>query len=177
MQEVICVTFADFLQKIGLSYTTFWGILAFAMSIGIEIIPKIKWSPWSALFLWIGGKINDKIDKKVSESMKKIESVESKVDRLQNELNSHIKESEDKALQEKRRDILDFSNACLNKRKHTKEQFEFIISLCDEYELYIEENKIKNGVITSAIKDIRRLYDKCREERSFLSNEEEKDRP
>ena len=72
MQEVICVTFADFLQKIGLSYTTFWGILAFAMSIGIEIIPKIKWSPWSALFLWIGGKINDKIDKKVLRPMPKV---------------------------------------------------------------------------------------------------------
>ena len=60
MREVVCMNFADFLQKIGLSYTTFWGILAFAMSIGIEIIPKIKWSPWSALFLWIGSKINEK---------------------------------------------------------------------------------------------------------------------
>lgn len=171
------MNFADFLQKIGLSYTTFWGILAFAMSIGIEVIPKIKWSPWSALFLWIGSKINDKIDRKVSESMKKIESVENKVDKLQNELDSHIRESEDKALQEKRRDILDFSNACLNKRRHTREQFEFIISLCDEYEQYIEDNNIKNGVIESAIRDIRRLYDKCRAERSFLISEEEWDRP
>ena len=118
-----------------------------------------------------------KIDRKVSESMKKIESVENKVDKLQNELDSHIRESEDKALQEKRRDILDFSNACLNKRRHTREQFEFIISLCDEYEQYIEDNNIKNGVIESAIRDIRRLYDKCRAERSFLISEEEWDRP
>ena len=125
----------------------------------------------------IGSKINDKIDRKVSESMKKIESVENKVDKLQNELDSHIRESEDKALQEKRRDILDFSNACLNKRRHTREQFEFIISLCDEYEQYIEDNNIKNGVIESAIRDIRRLYDKCRAERSFLISEEEWDRP
>ena len=171
------MTFAEFLQKVGLSYTSFWGILVFAMSIGIEIIPKFKWSPWSALFKWIGSKINDKIDQKVSESMKKIESVEKKVDNLQNELNSHIKESEEKALQETRRDILDFANACLNKRKHTQEQFEFVIAKCDEYEKYIEDNHIKNGVIESAIKDIRRLYDKCREERSFLHDDEDWGQP
>ena len=53
-------------------------------------------------------------------------------------------------------------------RKHTYEQFKFVIKKCDEYEKYVEENRIRNGEITSAISYIRKLYDKCRENNSFL---------
>ena len=169
------MSFAEFLEKIGLNATSFWGIVVFVMSIGIEIVPKIKWSPWSALIKWIGSRFNDRIDRQVSEIKKTVEETSKKVDNLQKELDCHIKESEEKALQETRRDILDFANACLNNRKHTQEQFEFVISQCDEYERYIEENKIKNGVLVSAIREIRRLYDKCRMEHSFLREGESRD--
>ena len=56
----------------------------------------------------------------------------------------------------------------MNNRKHTKEQFDFMIRECDEYEKYIKKNDVKNGVIEAAIKEIRRLYEKCIQEHSFL---------
>ena len=83
-------------------------------------------------------------------------------------LDDHIAESEQKELMDMRRDILDFCNACMNHRKHTKEQFRFVIKECDAYEKYIEDKHVKNGEITAAVKEIRRLFEKCIQENSFL---------
>ena len=166
------MTFQEFLLKIGLSATSFWGIAVFLMSIGIEVIPKFKWSPWSALFRYIGKSFNDKIDKKIEGLDTKIGEINTKVEQVDKDLKKHIKESELAALQDQRRDILDFCNACMNKRKHTKEQFDFVIKECDAYEKYIKRNEVKNGVIEAAIKEIRRIYEKCIQENSFLKEGE-----
>lgn len=58
-----------------------------------------------------------------------------------------------------RRDILNFYDACRNGQKHTKEQFDSVIRQCDYYEKYIHDHDVKNGVIETAIKEIRRLYE------------------
>ena len=167
------MTFQEFLASIGLTTTSFWGIVVFLGSIGIEIIPKIKWNPWSALFKYIGSKFNDKIDKKMDGLNTKIDDLDKKVERVDKDLNNHIKESEEATLQDMRRDILDFCNACMNKRRHTKEQFDFVIKECDRYETYIQTKKVKNGVVEAAIKEIRRIYDKCLQENSFLKEGED----
>ena len=167
------MTFQEFLDSIGLTTTSFWGIVIFLMSIGIEVIPKIKWSPWSTLIKWIGSRFNAKIDAKLDAVRGEIVVLDKKVDYVQGELSKHISESEIKALQDTRRDILEFCNACMYNRKHTKEQFDFMIKECDEYEKYIRKNDIKNGVVEAAIKEIRRLYDKCIQEHSFLKEGED----
>ena len=161
------MTFKEFIASIGFgSGFSFWGVVAFLMSIGIEIIPKIKLKPWSTLLEWIGSKIN-------ARTIAKVDELSSKVELLQNELKKHITDSEDKSLQDIRRDILDFCNSCMNGRRHTKEEFDFVLKQCDEYEIYIEKNKVKNGVISAAIREIRRLNDKCIQENSFLKEGEE----
>ena len=167
------MSFQDFLNAIGLKTWSFWGIVVFLMSIGIEIIPKIKWSPWSTIIKWIGSRFNSKIDAKMDEVRGEIKTLDKKIDHVQGELSKHVAESEIKSLQDTRRDILDFCNACMNGRRHTKEQFDFIIHQCDDYEAYIKKNKVKNGVIEAAIKEIRRLYDKCIQEHDFLKEGEE----
>lgn len=183
------MTFEEFISWLGFTNkVTFWGVIVFLTSIGIEIFPKIKWNPWSSLIKWIGSKFNDKIDSKIGDLKisfsKKLDGfgksvddriceLDRKVDKLQSDLSGHVIEAENKNLQDIRRDILDFCNACMNGRKHTKEQFDFVIHQCDYYEKYIHEHDIKNGVIEAAIKEIRRLYDKCIQEHSFLKEGEE----
>lgn len=162
------MTFQEFLESTGLTATSFWGIVVFLTSIGIEVIPKIKWNPWSTLIKWIGSQFNAQIDAKLDAVRGEIVVVDKKIDYVQGELSKHINESETKSLQDTRRDILEFCNACMNNRKHTKEQFDFMIHQCDEYEKYIQKSEIKNGVIEAAIKEIRRLYEKCIQEHSFL---------
>jgi len=172
------MTFEEFISWLGFTNkVTFWGVIVFLTSIGIEIFPKIKWNPWSSLIKWIGSKFNDKIDTKIdalNRSMNaKIQSVDQKVDKLQSDLSAHVLEAENKNLQDIRRDILNFCNACMNGQRHTKEQFDFVIHQCDYYETYIHDHDIKNGVIEAAIKEIRRLYEKCIQEHSFLKEGEE----
>ena len=161
------MTFNEFIASIGFkSGVSFWGVMAFLMSIGIEIIPKVKWKPWSSLITWIGSRLN-------AEVYAKVDALDKKVDTVQAELQKHIADSEVQTLQETRRDILDFCNACMNNRRHTKEQFDFVLTQCDNYEKYIETNKLKNGIVSAAIKEIRRLNDKCIQENSFLKEGEE----
>lgn len=168
------MTFQEFLESTGLTATSFWGIVIFLTSIGIEVIPKIKWNPWTTLIKWIGEQFNAKLDAKLDTVRGEIVVLDKKIDYVQDELSKHITESEIKSLQDTRRDILDFCNACMNNRKHTKEQFDFMIQECDEYEKYITKNDVKNGVIEAAIKEIRRLYEKCIQEHSFLKEGENK---
>ena len=119
----------------------------------IQISP-IKINPWDSFLAWFGCKIN-------SAMLKQLESVASRLDK-------HIEESEVIELQNKRQSILNFCSECMNGKKHTKEQFDFVIKACDEYESYVAEKGIKNGVVVLSIKEIRRLYQKCFRENSFL---------
>lgn len=134
------------------------GGIIFVIIASLLQFSKININPWDKILGWIG----DRINKKTNE----------RIDNLENKLDKHITESELKDVQDIRRVILDFANSCMYGRKHTKEQFDFVIKECDDYEDYIERKKIKNGVVTSAIKEIRRLYDKCVQENSFLKEQE-----
>lgn len=134
------------------------GIVLFILLSMIQV-SKIPFNPWSSILKWIGNKLFADINAKVS-------AIEKKLDK-------HIEESEKKELSDTRRDILEFSNACMNKRRHTQEQFKFILKECDAYEEYVEKNHVKNGEITAAIAEIKRIHAKCLQENSFLKEGEE----
>ena len=136
--------------KTGVSIGAFF---LFALMTLIQIAP-IKINPWDKILTWIGNHMNADIVKRV--------------DVIEGKLDEHIKDSAEERVRKVRADILDFANACMNGRKHTKEEFEFVISECDAYEKYIEKMQIKNGVATAAIREIRRLYEKGISENSFL---------
>ena len=161
------MTVANLVELIGgkADEWSFWAIVLFLLSIGVEFTP-IKWNPWTAILGWIGSRLNSRLNAK-------LEEIDQKVDKLSGDLDKHIEESFAKELRDTRKDILNFCNSCMVGQKHTKEQFEFVIKQCDSYEKYIEDNKIKNGVIDAAIKEIRRLNQKCIEENSYLKEGED----
>ena len=128
------------------------GILVILMTL-IQIAP-IKLNPWDKILTWIGNHMNADI-------VKRVDVIEAKLD-------EHIKESSDEMIRKVRADILSFGNTCMNGRPHTKEEFEFVISECDQYEKYIEKTQSKNGVATATIAEIRRLYKKGLHDNSFL---------
>ena len=133
-------------------------IVILALMTLIQIAP-IKLNPWDKILTWLGNHMNADI-------VKRVDVIEAKLD-------EHIKESSDEMIRKVRADILDFGNACMNGRRHTKEEFEFVISECDQYEKYIEKNQCKNGVATATIMEIRRLYEKGIHDNSFMREGEE----
>lgn len=122
-------------------------------------VSKININPWDRIFHWLGKKL--------------FSSFSDRMDALEEKLDKHIEESTLRDLRDTRVKILDFCNSCMNKRRHTREEFDYIIGLCDEYEKYITEANIKNGVISSAIKEIRRIYDRCIQKNGFLKEGED----
>lgn len=64
--------------------------------------------------------------------------------------------------------VLDFANSCLNKRRHTKKEFENIIKENEEYEKLVKKYKLKNDVYKEDFEYIMKVFHKCQEEGSFL---------
>lgn len=141
------------------------GLLLVILLTLIQITP-VKWNPWDSILTWLGKKLNAGVKKEVDELKDSLKEVEKKLD-------NHITESKVKDLKDTRRDILDFCSSSMNGQRHTQEQYRFVIKKCDEYELYVETNKIKNGEITSAIKEIRRRYDRHIQQNDFLKEGED----
>jgi hypothetical protein len=135
------------------------GFLILIILASLVQVSKININPWD----WFFGAIGKKLNKEVFDKVKDIEG----------KLDKHIEGDEKEKLEAKRRDILGFANSCMNGRKHTQEQFKFVMKECDEYEKFIEDNHVKNGEITSAIEEIRRLYSKCLQQNLFLNPGEE----
>lgn len=90
-----------------------------------------------------------------------INQINDTIESLERKLNNHIAES-------LRAEIIDYQNACINKRKHTREEWRYMYGVCDKYELYIAENNLKNSEVEDAIDYIRHVYMHCLESGEFL---------
>ena len=141
--------------KSGISF----GVFLFVLLLTIIQIAPIKINPWDKILVWFGNHMNADIVRRV--------------DVIEEKLDEHIRDSSEERIRKIRADILDFGNACMNGRPHTKEEFEFVISECDAYEKHIEKMQIRNGVATATIKEVRRLYEKHLRENTFLKEGED----
>ena len=90
------------------------------------------------------------------------------MDTIEEKLDKHILESVEKDVRDRRVAILDFANACMNKRNHTKEEFDYILHECDLYVQYCEENEIPNSVADESISEIKRIYKEKLRTNTFL---------
>ena len=123
------------------------------LSVFVEIVP-IKINPISWLIKWIGDKLNNNTREQLQFISDKLEDVSERIDKIE--------------IDNTRSTILDFANSCMNERKHTKEEFEHMFDLHDQYMKTIEERGIKNGRMDMAYKYISDLYLQCVNENSFL---------
>ena len=118
-------------------------------------VSKIKINPWSALAKGIGRAIN-------SEIITKIES-------LQNQLDSHIQRYETHNANECRTRILHFDNEILRDIPHTKEEFIEVMAEIDGYEEYCATHpQYKNNRAIHAIENINRTYNERLKKHDFL---------
>lgn len=135
---------------------------------GIIEISPIKINPWQAIGKLLTKSVADEITSLKSElsDMQEIhkretEKLNNKIDSIYGDLQNHVAES-------MRSDILDFQNSCLNRRKHTKEEFTYIYKLCDKYDKYIHDNELSNSEAEEAIQYIRTVYRECLESGAFI---------
>ena len=130
-----------------------------ACGIVIDLTPGIKFQP----VRWVLKRLGNLINAGVNEQYKEIQK---QLDELQKEVTEFKVDSW-------RTEILDFSDSCMNHRRHTKEQFDHVIEILDRYEKYIEENKLTNGQVDVAHEYILEIYKQCIRENDFALDEEE----
>jgi hypothetical protein len=118
-----------------LTVGTLAGWVVILMSL-IQISP-IRLNPWDRVFSWLGKKMNGQMQKQLDELRKQVSDIW---------INSH------------RQSILTFARECRADMHHDAEEWNHILSVADEYEVYCQKNTVSNGVVKADTEYIRRLY-------------------
>jgi len=98
-----------------------WSFCAFVLAIFVQIIPAIKWNPLT----WLGNLFLGSLRKELVDVHKEID--ENEKDRI-------------------RWEVLDFANSCRNGRRHTKDEFQHVITLNGKYKRLLKKTNDENGV-------------------------------
>lgn len=109
------------------------------------------------------------VDEMKSTTTKNCEMLKERLDQIEQ---AGIKSDDLQTIRQIRAHILDFANSCMNKRKHTKLDFENIIDENMHYEELITKYDIKNNVYKEDYDYIMKIYHRCQEEGSFLKESE-----
>lgn len=131
-----------------------WGLVAGAVALFVQITPIVKAKPITKLLKWIGSAVNGDV-------MKRLDGLEQRAD----EQRKSIDENE---MDRIRWEVLDFANACRNKRRHTKDEFEHIIELNAKYHKLLKKHDATNGVFDAEYDYINTLYKQCQRNNDFL---------
>lgn len=125
--------------------------IGFILCTFVQISP-IKLNPWDILLGWIGERFNSGMNKKINK-------LDDRVNKMEKQIDKHIIDNKHEEVQKKRQYLVEFVTEGVNGRRHTKESFETAIRACDEYEQFVKDNNISNGVINSTIHAIRAKYE------------------
>lgn len=122
-------------------------------SIFIQITP-IKWNPITSFIKWVGKILTQDVNKAID-----------KINDAIDEMREDIDENEKDRI---RWEVLDFANSCRNGRKHSKDEFEHIVTLNDKYTELLKRTGDRNGVFTSEYEYINTLYNERKIKNDFL---------
>ena len=137
------------MEKVGEWLGGNWGWVIAVFCIFFEIVP-IKLHPISWALGWLGKKLTGDIRKDIQD----------------------LREDVDKQRMSGIRSlVLDFSNSCLNGKRHTREEFDHVIAENHNYEELVKKYEVSNDVYTEAYAYILRTYRKCMDGHKFLTTD------
>lgn len=136
------------------------------LSIFIKI-PKLELNVWG----WLGKAVGNALNKGVIE---RLDKTDEKIDKLQSDLDAHIKVEEVAKIDAARKEILKFNDELLANRKHSLESFDETLKLIDIYEDYCDKNPgYSNNKALLSIDNIKRVYKKRLAKGDFASPSDE----
>lgn len=120
-----------------------WAPCAFLLGTIVQITPGIKFNPWT----WIGNLFLGGMRKELAEIRGQMD--ENEKDRI-------------------RWEVLEYANSCRNGRRHTKDEFQHIITLNTKYKNLLEKTGDQNGVFDAEYEYIKELYAERQRKNDFL---------
>ena len=127
----------EIIQKMTAGELAGWATVVLIVLFSLIQISPIKLNPWDTIFGWIGKKINGKMHEQMDELKKAVR---------------------DLWINEHRQSILDYARECRAGIEHDAEEWNHILAVAAEYELYCEKNTVSNGVVKADTDYIRCLY-------------------
>ena len=114
-----------------------WALVMIILLFSMVQISPLKLNPWDRVFGWIGRKTNGDMREELKELKKQVSDLW---------INAH------------RQSILTFARECRADIDHDAEEWNHILSVADEYEVYCQSNTVSNGVVKADTQYIRGLY-------------------
>lgn len=111
--------------------------LGVAILLSLIQISPLKLNPWDKLLGWIGKKAN-------GETEKRLKTLE--------------KQLRDMWINDHRQKILTFARECRSDISHSSDEWTNVLNVAEEYEKYVKENDVTNGIITQDTEYLRKLY-------------------
>lgn len=125
-----------------------------AVILGLIKVSPIQVSVWHWIARKLGKMFNGEVFDKVSD--------------LETSLSTHLEEHEQMKAETNRQRILRFSDEIYDKKYHSKESFEDILDIIQEYDKYCTDHpEFKNKRTVTAAKIIDEKYEECFKEHSF----------
>ena len=131
------MTITEVLQKVTAGELAGWACVLLILLLSLIQISPLKLNPWDKLFAWIGKKTHGATEKR-------LEAVEKHIRDMW--VNSH------------RQCILTFARDTRAGIEHSSDEWTNVLNVAEEYEKYVAENKITNGIVTQDTEYIRNLY-------------------
>ena len=136
----------EIIQKMTAGELAGWAAVVMIVLFSLIQISPIKLNPWDTIFGWIGKKINGKMHEQMDELKKAVR---------------------DLWINEHRQSILDYARECRAGIEHDAEEWNHILAVAAEYELYCEKNTVSNGVVKADTDYIRCLYQELSKKRQL----------
>ena len=114
-----------------------WAVILLILLLSLIQVSPLKLTPWDSILGWIGGKLNGKTEKRLAAVEKQIRDMW---------INDH------------RQRILTYARECRAEIRHSPDEWTNVLNEAEEYEDYVEEHDITNGIITQDTEYIRGLY-------------------
>lgn len=124
------------------------------LAVFIQITP-IKWNPLTSLFNWIGKLIT-------ADTKKQLEDMSTQIKQMSTDIDENEKDRI-------RWEVLAFANSCRNNVKHSRDEFQHIITLNDKYRELLKKTDDKNGVFTTEYEWIHQIYEERLKKNDFLN--------
>ena len=86
---------------------------------------------------------------------------------MENDLKSLSLDIDENEKDRIRWEVLDFANSCREGRRHSKDQFQHIITLNDKYKKLLKKTEDKNGVFDAQYDFIQRIYKEVQRKNDF----------
>lgn len=120
----------------------------------VQIAP-VKLNPWSWIAKKLGRALNGETIEKVDELCKDVQALRNECDERQ-AVNCRTR-------------IMRFGDEILHGTKHSKEHFDQILLDITSYEKYCEQHpNFENNIAVVTVQHIKRVYQNCLEENSFI---------